>query len=195
MDESVKDFFEWVNTISVPEVKYFAVFNENGAILGIYPDYDCRDISNKIEIDTEIALSIFEGKTNLNSYIVDTDSETIEFVEIKSLQKIDDVIHRIIDKQWSNIDNPDVNLTYHRKKSRLTVKLNEKFKTKKILWDGSTDMQFIVTDYNDPNIFYNTFSFTINDIIKKELEFDIILPKNYSIYTRRLFKNYVIEEI
>lgn len=195
MEDYVKDFFEWANTIPVPETKYFAVFNEHGEILGIYSEHSCQTIPNKIEIDTEIALSVIEGTTNLNSYIVDIDSETIEFVEIKSLKKIDDVIHRVVDKQWSSIDSPDVSLIYDRNKSLLKIKLNEKFKTKKILWNGSTDMQFVITDYNDPNIFYNTFSFTINDIMKNELEFNISLPKIYSIYTRRLFKNYVIEEI
>lgn len=195
MEDFLKDFQEWANSIEIDEVKYFAVFNEHGEITGIYPGYECESISNKIEIDNSIALSVFEGTTNLNSYVVDLDNETVEFVEIKSLNKIDDVIHRIINKRWAKIDSPEVELIYYRKESTLKIKLNEKFKTKKIFWNGSTDMKFIVSDYNDPNIFYDTISFTINDLISDNATIKIVLPEIYSIYTRRLFKNYVIEEI
>lgn len=191
----LKDFQEWANSIEIKEVKYFAVFKDTGEITGIYPDYACEDKTNKIEIEESVAFSVFEGKTNLNSYIVDIDNETLEFVEIKSLRKIDDVIHRIINKRWTNIENAEVELIYDRNNSMLKIKLDSKFKTKKIFWDGSTDMRFIISDYNDPNIFYDMISFTISDIVSREMEFSIDLPKNFSIYTRRIFKNYVIEEI
>lgn len=195
MDQFLKEFQEWIDSLPVQEIKYFAVFDQTGNIIGIYPNYECEDKTNKIEVDESIALSIYEGKTNLSSYVVDLENETLEFVEIKSLKKIDDVIHRIIDKRWSDIENAEVELVYDRNNSLLKIKLDKKFKTKKIFWDGSTDMKFIIADYNDPNVFYDMISFTINDIVAKEMEFSIDLPKNYSIYTRRIFKNYVIEEV
>ena len=195
MEDFVKDFIEWVESLPKQEVKHYAVFREDGSILGIYPDYECQDKTNKVEVDDSIVLSVYEGTTSLESYIVDVDSETVEFVEIKSLQKIDDILHRIIDKKWADIDQADIEVIYDRKNTELKITLNDKFKTKKLFWSGSTDMKFIISDYNDPNIFYDVISCTIDDIMHSPKIFKIDIPENYSIYTRRLFKTYLSEEV
>jgi hypothetical protein len=68
------------------------------------------------------------------------------------------------------------------------------FKKRKIFWDGETKMDFLLTDYNDPNILFKMISITLSDIIEKSKTInDIEVPENFSLYTRRIFKNYLID--
>lgn len=196
MENAIKDFEDWVKTLVIPEVKYFAVFDPAaGNVLGIYPDHSCPDTPNKIEVDEEISLSIVEGKTTLNSYMVDLDSEKIEFIENQHLRKIDDVLHRVIEERWSKNETVDIQLTVNKSQKKIKIELDEKFyKSRKIFWDGSTEMLFLITDYNDPNGLYDTMSITIDKLFEnKYLSFDVEFPDEFSVYTRRLFKNYVLK--
>lgn len=196
MEAALKDFEEWMKSLPVIETKYYAVFDPaTGKVSGIYPDHSCPDTVSKIEIDEEISRSVVEGKTTLNSYIVDTENESLEFIETKSLTKIDDVLHRVIEEQWSENQDFDIIIIANREKNFLKIELDEKFyKSRKILWDGNTEMLFLITDYNDPNGLYNVISITINKLFdEKYLEFPIDFPKEFSIYTRRIFKNYILK--
>ena len=78
-----------------------------------------------------------------------------------------------------------------------TKKLPEKYQpvsTKTIKWVGTTDMNFLITSYNDPNVIYDMFTIQIQDIVGKAVTFKgFDLPEKFSVYTRRLFKNYIIE--
>ena len=196
MEAALKDFEEWLKTIPVQEVVYYAVFDSTtGQIIGIYPNHSCPETDYKIHIDDEVALSVMEGKTNLNSYAVDISSGGLEIIETKSLTKMDDVLHRIIDQRWSeNIDN-DVLLSVDMSNKKLIITLSEKFyQSKKIRWNGSTEMLFLITDYNDPNGLYDTVSVTVDQLFKsKSLDFPVDFPKEFSVYTKRIFKNYIIK--
>lgn len=194
--EEIEDFFEWAKTIQIPETKYFAIYDpESGKIKSVNPDYNCEDEKHKIEIDTDIALSIFECKTSLRSYCVNLIEGKLEFVEIRSLSKIDDILHRVVEDRWSESDTNDVIITVDRKQSKIIFSLDETYKNKKMFYAGSTRLQFFLTEYNDPNIWHTTFVFNIDDIKKRNQVFDYELPKRFSFYTRRIFKNYVFTEI
>jgi hypothetical protein len=67
---------------------------------------------------------------------------------------------------------------------------------RKVIWSGETAMSFLITDYNDPNILYKMVSLTVSDLVEKKKIFqDIELPDRFSIYTRRIFKNYVLGDL
>jgi hypothetical protein len=53
-------------------------------------------------------------------------------------------------------------------------------------------MNFFITDYNDPNVLFEIVSVRIKDLVGKSKIFKNIEYKKFSVYTRRLFKNYVI---
>jgi hypothetical protein len=116
------------------------------------------------------------------------------------------VLHRIISKEYSDITNPDLYLFYDSSNQTLTIELSEALggtkqatdltepvKTKKIVWDGTTEMNFLITDYNDPNVLYEMISVKINELLGKSKTFENIDYDKFSVYTRRLFKNCVIE--
>ena len=99
----------------------------------------------------------------------------------------------------------DVFLTYDKLNKTLTFELSIKYNgtkvvedvaTKKIHWSGSTEMLFLITTYNDPNGLYYTAEISIESLIEnKKILTNIDLPEDFSVYTRRIFKNYVIEKI
>jgi hypothetical protein len=105
-----------------------------------------------------------------------------------------------------NIEKPDLYLTYYKNKKTLKFELSEELggtkhlskkfypiQHKKIIWDGETQMNFLITDYNDPNLFFETISVKIKDLIGKSITFKNIDYAKFSIYTRRLFKYCIIE--
>jgi len=112
-------------------------------------------------------------------------------------------LHRIPDIKYSEEPKSDVHLTYNSKNKYLKIQLStdyggtKKHKgstgTRKIIWDGSTDMDFLITDYNDPNLIFEMFSVKLNELVGHNVTIKNIDYDRFSVYTRRLFKNYVIE--
>jgi hypothetical protein len=189
-------FDEWIKTIKVPEETYFFEFDNDGNVLALHPGFAVERIKNKIQVDLDIALGIYERGETLRHYKVDVISGRILKVNLSSitgLNKIDDVLHRVVDKQWTNITKPDISIEYDRKQSMLTFKINPLLKT--IEWQGDQDMIFLITEYNDPNVLQEMISFNVNELVKYPHKFKLDLPEKFSIYTRRIFDKYTYEDI
>ena len=205
------DFDEWLANYKPPVLTYNAAFEvDTGRVISVGPDYvvNKNTHANLIPIPSDVAEDIISGNIRMSKCFVDPAMGELEIVEVMDLFKIDDVLHRIIEKKWSEVEKPEVYLSYDASKSLLTIKLTEelggtyKLDTKfhpitkrKIFWDGETVMQFLVTDYNDPHIIHQTVELKISELTEKTKAFNIECPSKFSIYTRRLFKNYVIEVI
>ena len=194
--ETVTDFDVWFEQFQLPDTEYMALYDPTtGQIISIGPSHAFVNDTNKIVVDKETAELVIEGKISLTSCFVDMQNETIEIAEIKSVFKIDDVLHRIVGAEYAEFEKPDLVLTFDKAAQSLTFNLSEDFGGKrKVLWDGETVMNFLITDYNDPNILYNMLSLKVSDLVGKTVTVDNLeVPNKFSIYTRRLFKNYVIE--
>jgi len=202
--EEVIDFDEWWANYKPTPITYVAVYNpESGKVISVGPSHAFINEKYQIPIDNETAESIIEARILIDNCLVDTNSSTLEIAEIKNLNKLDDILHRIISIEYSNIKKPDVYLTYSKKNKTLKVQLSEEFggtkkqkevvKKRNFVWDGDTEMNFLITDYNDPNLIFKMFSVKINDLIGKTKTIKDIEYDKFSVYTRRLFKNYVIE--
>lgn len=195
MEQELMDFDEWIKQ-PINQVEYFAKFNEeNGSLLGIYPSHAAQEIVNKIQIDEDIATQIASGEENLFSYRVDLPTKKllkISKFSTHSLIKIDDVLHRVVDKKWSKIIDPDVVISYNKKNTSLTFSMSDKY-SKNIIWDGETEMIFLITDYNDPNVLMQMISIRAGDITENTKSFHIELPEKFSVYTRRIFDKYIFE--
>ena len=200
MDE-VEKFFE---EIKLPPVTYGAVFDPlSGAVTAVGPIIALKDEKNLIPVDKNIAEMIIEGSINISHCAVDIRNMTFELVERKTVSKIDDVLHRIISKQYSTNEFNDVYLTYNSVEQTLTIELADflggtyisgsDLKPRKIVWDGETDLVFLVSEYNDPNLLLDTFFVKINELTGASKVIKNFDHTNFSIYTRRLFKHYVIE--
>jgi hypothetical protein len=185
-------------------VKYIAVYDQlTGAVTSVGPDYAFPDEEHVVDIDSETALSIITAEIQIHHCQIDIHSGELEIAETRTLNKLDDVLHRIPLIQYTDIIKPDVYLTYTAKSKTLKIQLSTEFggnkkykdanKQRKFVWDGSTVMDFLITEYNDPNLIYKMFSVKINDLVGNTVTVKNISYDNFSVYTRRLFKNYVIE--
>jgi hypothetical protein len=202
--ETIEDFDKWLAEYKPPTINYIAVFDPStGKVISVGPDFAFPNEKNKVDIDKDIAQSIICAEIPIEKCMIDISSGSLEIAELKTLVKLDDVLHRIISTEFSNLETPDVYLTFNKKSKTLKIQLSEVFggtkkfkkkhKARKFVWEGSTVMNFIVTDYNDPNLIYEMHDVKISDIVGKDVTLKNIDYDNFSVYTRRLFKNYVIE--
>ncbi len=206
--EKLMDFDEWLANYKPQEPEYFAVYDPyTGAVKSVGPKHAFENEQHKILLDREIAESIIEGKIKIGSCMIDPTANTLEIAEVKNIHKIDDVLHRIQDVAYAaDIEKPDLYITYDSSSKTLMVelseelegtrKLPEKFqpvKPKKVIWDGDTEMDFLITEYNDPNILFEMISVKINELKGKSVTFENLDYPRFSVYTRRIFKNCVIE--
>ena len=188
-------FDEWIKTLEVPEETYFFEFDLNGNVIALHPGLSVDHIKNKIQVDLDVAVGIYDRGETLRHYKVDVISGRVIKVNLASitgLTKIDDVLHRVVDKKWSKISKPDVSIEYNRADALLTFKINPLLKT--IEWQGEQDMIFLVTEYNDPNVLQEMISFNVNELVKYPQRFTLALPEKFSIYTRRIFDKYTYED-
>jgi hypothetical protein len=188
-------FDEWIKTLEVPEETYFFEFDLDGNVIALHPGPVVDHIKNKIQVDLDVALGIYDRGETLRHYKVDVISGRVIKVNLASitgLTKIDDVLHRVIDKKWSKISKPDVSIEYDRADALLTFKINPLLKT--IEWQGDQDMVFLITEYNDPNVLQEMISFNVNELVKYPQRFTLALPEKFSIYTRRIFDKYTYED-
>jgi hypothetical protein len=188
-------FDEWIKTLEVLEETYFFEFDLDGNVIALHPGPAVDHVKNKIQVDLDVALGIYDRGETLRHYKVDVISGRVIKVNLASitgLTKIDDVLHRIIDKKWSKISKPDVSIEYARADALLTFKINPLLKT--IEWQGDQDMVFLITEYNDPNVLQEMISFNVNELVKYPQRFTLALPEKFSIYTRRIFDKYTYED-
>lgn len=189
------DFDEWIKLPVNQTIEYYATFKDDGALIGVYPSHAVLDLTNKIKIDDEIGTAIATGVENLFSYKIDIPTKKLiklNKFSTHSLIKIDDIIHRVIDKKWSNIQDPDIIISHNTEHSTLTFSMNDKY-SNDIIWDGATEMIFLVTAYNDPNVLIHMLSIRAGDITENTKSFALDLPTRFSVYTRRIFDKYIFE--
>lgn len=203
--EEIMDFDSWLEAQRAKEIKYFAIFDEKtGQIQGVYPDYSCESFKNKVQIDKELAVGIIEGKINPSFARVNLTSGNFEIVELINLNRLDFLLHRVPDIRYSNQRDNEIFITYDKQSEEIVFEMADKFYgTKKtgddVLkrtahWSGDTELIFLLTEYNDPNIIIKTFSFKIENLVNNTYKEKVgKIPEKFSIFTRRLFRNYILE--
>lgn len=204
----MEEIIDFEKLIVMPEVNYVATFDPStGNVLAVGPTYAFTDKDYQVPVDQETAELIIEGTIRISSCFVDVAGGTFEIAEVKAVTKLDDVLHRIVETTWTQIDKPDIFVCYDKEQESLTFELTEEFygtkkllekfqpvAQRKVIWSGDTEMNFLITEYNDPNILYSMISITVADLVgQKKVLTDVKLPEKFSIYTRRIFKNYVLE--
>lgn len=207
-EKALQDLADLIAEIEVPEIKYAAMYDPlTGEVSSVGPSEAFSENDYTIPVDAETALDIIEGRIKINNCFVDLDSNEFEIVEMKSVFKIDDILHRVPLKQWADVEKPDIYITYHLKTKKLKIQLSEEYfgtkkapkkfqpiKQKKTRWSGDTTLTLLLTDYNDPHAIREVIRFTIDDLIgNSKIYTNIELPERFSIFTRRIFKNYVMD--
>lgn len=188
--EAIVDFDSWLLNFQPTEVKYYASYDPtSGSIHKVGNQSALSKDLHIIEIDSELAEKIIQGEVSITRCFVNTDTNTVEVAEVSSITKIYDVLHRVIDIEYSMVDKHDLKIIYDQKNKTLTLDLLIPGH-----WADDTLLNFYLTDYNDPNVIYKNIDVVIAELKVKPLVYrDINLPPRFSVYTKRLFKNYVLE--
>lgn len=208
--EEVIDFDSWIAQQQAKKsAQYYAVYDpETGRIKGVWPEGALGDQKFCVPIELSVAESIMSGTLSPSFCYIDPDTEEFTLLDSQELglTKIDNVLHRITEKRFSDLKNYDIHITYQSSKNILTFQLSEKYggtfkdlnsenkKRKKVFWDFDTRLDFLLTEYNDPNIIHEFISFSMSDIIGKDQSYiELTIPKKFSIYTNRVLKDCVVE--
>jgi hypothetical protein len=202
--EEIIDFDEWIKTAQPLNIEYVVVYDPfTGKVTGVGPSYAFETEQYKLPIEQEVAEKIISSEIKIHNCQVNIGSSVLEIAKIKNLNTIDDVLHRIISVAYSDVKTPEIYLTYISENNTIEIQLSNEFggnkefseikKTRNIVWDGETEMNFLITEYNDPNLIFDMFCVNINELVGKTKIIKNINNDKFSVYTRRLFKNYVIQ--
>jgi hypothetical protein len=213
MEEKIKitNFDEWIKNYKPPEIRYLAGYDPlTGRVLVVGPEHavKARGIEYTIEIPAEQAEAIVEGKIYLDKCFVDPEMEQLEIVEQRDLYKIDDVLHRVIEKPWAEDKRADLFVTYSKDDKSLSFQLSKEYNgtyqpdpelgpvaKRKMFWKGDTELNFLITGYNDPHEVYREIKLTIGELDDNTVVVnDIDPPEEFSIYTKRVLKHYLMEK-
>jgi len=101
--------------------EFYAFYSQtDGSVFEIFPGFPTNTDKKFVKVDEEIFNSIESGQSNIFSYYVDIKTQTPQLQKKEStnfvLTKIDDILHRVIEKKWSKIKNADVQIKYSKKK-------------------------------------------------------------------------------
>lgn len=190
--EEMIDFDEWIKNYKPPEIEFYAIYNPDSfEVVGVYPTPAANTKEHKIKIDRELAEDIQNGIVKMSSCFVNLETNSLEILEKHPLRKIDDILHRIIDKKYSDVEDNDITVKFKNKK--IIFEMSKKLANRKIKWKDDETINFFITSYNDPHVVYKNISIKLDNLYKEPQEFICDLENKFSIYTRRIFKNYVFE--
>jgi hypothetical protein len=205
--EEIIDFDTIISQQTTVNNKYWATFdNRTGKVLGIYPEDSLIPSNNKIEIDNSVVDDINEGEILLSNCIVDIASHEFRILSNQPISNSKNLFHRIIEKQWSTALKHDIYINYYIADNTLTVAMSERLggtvpclksnSVKQTIWTDDVRLTLAITDYNDPNIIYYLITVNLSELKGQTKTIkDIKPPSQFSIFTRKLFKNYVLEII
>jgi hypothetical protein len=193
--EEVIDFDTWIKNYVPQEIKFYAIYDpESYQVVGIYPEVAAIEKTHKIKIDKELAEDIQNGIIKMNSCFVDVEAQELQIIEQTGIRKIDDIIHRIVEDRFSNISKPDIIVTYNQATQDITFKMSKTLRSRSIKWPEGTIMQFLITSYNDPHIVFQTLTINLEELHRQDQTINYTgTSSRFSVYTRRLFKNYIFE--
>jgi hypothetical protein len=192
--EEALDFDSLLANYNPVEIVYVAAYDlMTGEITAIGSTAALAGENNTAPVDTELALKVLEGSLPIHRCYVDLDTKIVNIAEIKSIVKINDVLHRIIESEHSLVSEHDIVVIYERTSKKFTIRPG-KVNNTTTHWSADTPMSYYLTDYNDPNVIHKLVNTTILEILSGSIVIDNVdLPDRFSVYTKRLFRNYVLE--
>lgn len=205
--EEIIDFDDFVSQQPIVNNKYWATFDDRtGKILGIYPDDSLIPSNNKVEIDNSIVDDINEGEILLTNCVVDIASREFRILSNQPITDSKNLLHKIIKKQWLAATEHDIYINYYTADNTLTIAMSERLggtvpclnsnSVKQTNYTDDIKLTLAITDYNDPNIIHHLITVHLSELAnQKKIIKDLDLPSQFSIFTRKLFKNYILEII
>jgi hypothetical protein len=195
---------EILQQFEVHKDQYSASYDpETGKVISVGPALAFQSAEYKIDLEKELAEDILTGKIRIANCFLDITTGSLEIIETRSIRKIDDVLHRVSIYNSLKDKSVDLFITYTKKTKEIKFELsNELEGTKKtgsekkrhIHWSGDTVMNFYITKYNDPHWIFHEFDVKIEELKRRSKKLKLHnVPDKFSVFTRRILKNYSLE--
>lgn len=197
--EEIMDFDLWVESQKNLIPKFYLIYNDEGMITGLYPESAALNIVNKVELSQELQDKINAGEKSLASFRIDI--VTKQLFELETIKFFPSLI-RVSEINYSSYKNFEIYLIYDRSNSLVKVELSTNLggtrpdDAERRILDIHPDlkMKFYFTDYNDPNILYDTIDIRVKDLLQGPVSAKVdVLPNRFGIFTKRLFDRYGLE--
>jgi len=180
------------------DLEFRAVFDDTGKILSVGPEDATTHLFNQIPIDKQIVDELISGNLGLDSIFVDFDKDgvlSVQVAQVQSIINVDNILHQVnIYPKSPDNKIADILISVNLEQKTITFNFIKKIVTRKTEWSPEMFMSFLVTGYNDPNEIYEILNFQFEEINTGPKIFENVeIPQNFSIYTRRIFKEYIVE--
>jgi hypothetical protein len=184
-------------SFSIAEIKHYAIYDvHTRQVIGVYPEASAKNLTNKVLIDREQTENFFDGILPMHTCYVEEVDGILEVVQTQVIKKIDDILHRIPDKEFSNVEDTELLIQFNVNSKKIIFSLSSKMKLRKVKWNNDVEARFVISKYNDPYNFFQIIQFKINDLYNSDLVFDYLgNDTSFSIFTSRIFKKNIIEKI
>ena len=181
------------------EVRYCLGFNPTkGRITGLYPTTSTLKPKNTVDIPTEIADKLLEGLLRPEELLVDTKTKNLIFAE--NFDQTDStVIYRVPDAKFTNVEDPDLILSYNgtvfsvelsARLGGIYGKFNDDVAV--LQYPDGMIIHLLITKYNNPNIIMEVVKIPIEKLYGMPYNITVALPKKFSVFTRKIFQEYTL---
>jgi hypothetical protein len=184
------NFDSWLQSFVPEDPEYYAIYDpETYAVTGIYPEGSAKEKSYKIKIDPMLAEEINSGKISLNSCVANPLDNEIT-ISNSSKYKNEKYFHQI-KSNVSTLNLPTLTLRYLKNQKELCFVPSESLKEHKEIFSYIKEYNFYITAKNDPDLLYQIINVSHEEIFEQNfsVKLNIDLEK-YSIFTKKIFKNY-----
>ena len=179
--------------IPVTPIEFFAIYNPaTFDVIGIYPSHAASDITHKISISQQLADMIFNGTVPLQQCFIDITSDVPVVAQHQSISKIDNILHRVPNRLYIQIDNPDLTILFNTNINQFTISVSDRVKN--IRWLTDINLRFLISAYNDPHILYQVINVELASLVSAPYTVTYTGPSNlFSVFTSRVFNTYIFE--
>lgn len=179
--------------IPVTPIEFFAIYNPTTLdVIGVYPSHAASDITHKISISQQLADMIFDGTIPLQHCFIDITSDVPVVAQHQSISKIDNILHRVPDRAYIQIDNPDLTILFDNTINQFTISISDRVKN--LRWSTDINLRFLISAYNDPHILYQVINIELASLVSAPYTVTYTGPsKLFSVFTSRVFKTYIFE--
>ena len=186
-------WFEFlINTSCLHNWNHVVFSPETGSAAEIYAELCHKYIGKPYHLMSQGEQVTAEMFVNQHFVVIDPIEEDLTIEKFYDLvdeieRKEDITIHTTTIDPWNELTEEFNGTLIMPEKYQPVTKRN-------IIWDGETALNFYITEYNDPNIMYFKFKVLLKDLVDSKIVVNCHnVPDKFSVYTRRVLKNYVLE--
>lgn len=189
MEQSLSNFAEKFFADN-KEDQYYFVYADDGVVLCLTSDNTRESL---VAVPVEISNDILEKNESLSSFTVDIFKKIITKKSKNTSIVVNNVLHKISNNCGFHSSEIDIELLYNSATKELIFSMNA------IHYESvhftNKEIQFAITDYNDPNILKQLINVQIKDLVNNTVTVMLTEEKKFSVYTNRIFNRYTITHL